>query len=289
MNLPRLLLAALALSSASLLHAQTPAAPKLEFPAPSPAATLKQRVGITDIEINYSRPSMRGRKIFGGLVPYGEVWRTGANQATKVSFSTPVKVNGTALAAGNYELFSIPGENEWTVIFHKPMSQWGAYSYDAKNDVARVTVKPVALPSPLETFTFSVSTLRDDSAILYFAWDKTRVPLQLEFDVAATLVPQIEAVMASDAPKKPYFQAAMFYFERDVDLKKAATWIDAAIAEQPNAFYMVYHKARLLAKTGDKAGAKAAAEKSIELAKQAGGAVADEYTRLNNALLASLK
>src|SRR5688572_4796070 len=243
----RSFIVALALTASSVLSAQTPTAPKLEFPSPSPSATSKQRVGITDIEINYSRPSTKGRKIFGGLVPYGQVWRTGANQATKISFSTPVKVNGTALAAGNYELFSIPGENEWTVIFHKPMSQWGAYSYDAKNDVARVTVKPVALPSPLETFTFSVSTLRDDSAILYFAWDKTRVPLQLEFDVAATLVPQIEAVMASDAPKKPYFQAAMFYFERDIDLKKAATWIDAAIAEQPNAFYMVYHKARLLA------------------------------------------
>ncbi len=290
MKTSRLLLAALGLLTAPLLiSAQTAPAPKLEFPAPSPAATLKQRAGVTDIEINYSRPSVKGRKIFGGLVPYGQVWRTGANQATKISFSTPVKVNGTKLDAGTYELFSIPGETEWTVIFHKPMSQWGAYAYDAKNDVARVTAKPVSLPSSIETFSFSVSNLRDDSATLYFAWDKTRVPLELEFDLTASLVPQIEAVMASDAPKKPYFQAAIFYLDHDVDLKKAATWFDAAIAEQENAFYMVYHKARLLAKTGDRAGATAAANQSIELAKKYGGPVAEEYTRLNNALLATLK
>jgi hypothetical protein len=272
-----------------VLSAQTPAAPKLEFPSLSPAATVKQRVGVTDVEINYSRPSVKGRKIFGGLIPYGQVWRTGANQATKVSFSTPVKINGTDLAAGAYELFTIPGEQEWTVIFHKPMSQWGAYAYDQKNDVARITAKPVATPNSIESFTIAVTDLRDESATLYLAWEKTRVPLKLELDLSSTLVPQIEAVMASDASEKPYFPAAVYYLDHGLDLKKAATWFDAAIAANPDAFYMIYHKARLLAKTGDKAGAIATAKKSIEIAGKAGGAVKDEYIRLNQALIASLQ
>ena len=279
---------ALALTASSVLSAQTPTAPKLEFPSPSPSATSKQRVGITDIEINYSRPSTKGRKIFGGLVPYGQVWRTGANQATKISFSTPVKINGTALAAGDYELFSIPGEQEWTVIFHKPMSQWGAYTYDQKNDVARINVKAITTPVSVETFSIALTEIRDESATLYFSWDKTRVPMKLEVDVAATLVPQIEEVMASDAANKPYFQAAMFYLDHDLDLKKAAAWFDAAIAAQPNGFYIVHHKARLLAKKGDKGGAIAAAKKSIEIAESVGGPVKDEYVRLNEALIASI-
>jgi hypothetical protein len=285
----RFVLAFIALAAASSLSAETHAAPKLEFPSASPSATSKQRVGVTDIEINYSRPSIKGRKIFGGLIPYGEVWRTGANQATRISFSTPVKINGTELAAGAYELFSIPGEQEWTVIFHKPMSQWGAYTYDQKNDVARIAVKPVATPPSVETFSIALTEIRDESAILYFSWDRTRVPMKLEVNVAATLVPQIERVMASDAGDKPYFQAAMFYRDHDVDLKKAAAWFDAAIAAQPTGFFIIYQKAQLLAKMGDKAGAIAAAKESIKIASKVGGAVKDEYIRLNEALIASLK
>lgn len=282
-----LLFATVALFAATSLSAQT-AAPKIEFPSPSPAASIKQRVGLTDVEISYHRPSVKGRKIFGDLVPFGEVWRTGANQATKLTFSTPVKLNGTALAAGTYELFTIPGRDEWTVIFHKPMSQWGSYAYDAKNDVARIQAKPVALPSSIETFAIAVSDLRDESATIYLAWDRTRVPLKLEVDVKSVLVPQIEAAMASDAKTKPYFQSAMFYLEHNIDLHKAREWIDAALTAQPDAFYIAYHKARLLAKIGDTDGARAAAKQSIDIAAKAGGAVAEEYTRLNNALLASL-
>jgi hypothetical protein len=277
--------AALALSS----PAQTPPAPKLEFPAASPAASITQRVGITDIEINYSRPSMRGRTVFGGLVPYGKVWRTGANSATRISFSTPVKVNGTELAAGSYEVFTIPAQDEWTVIFHQPKSQWGAYTYDQANDVARVKAKPVALPNPIETFTIQVSTITDRSATLYFAWEKVRVPVQLEFDVVSMLKPKIEAAMASDASPKPYIQAAMFYLNYGLDLDQAAKWFDAAIAANPEAFYFSYHKARLLAKQGKKQEAIAAAEHSLAGARKAGGAIQEEYVRLNEELLATLR
>lgn len=276
------------LIGASALSAQSPAS-KLEFPAASPPATLKQRVGVTDFEISYSRPSMKGRRIFGGLVPYGQVWRTGANQATKISFTTPVKLNGTEVPAGSYELFTIPGEDTWTVIVHQALSQWGAYSYDAKNDVARIEVKPVALAAPVETFAIGFADLRDESATLYLAWEKTRVPVKVEVDAVKSLVPRIEAVMASDAEQKPYAQAALFYLQHDLNLDQAATWMDAAIAANPEAFYLVHYKARILAKKGDKAGAIAAAQKSLEAARKAQGGIREEYVRLNEELLSSLQ
>ncbi|MBL9216083.1 MAG: DUF2911 domain-containing protein [Opitutaceae bacterium] len=274
------------------LFAQTPAAPKLEFPAASPAATLKQRVGITDIEITYSRPSMRGRKIFGGLEPYGAVWRTGADNATKITFSTPVKFGGVDVPAGTYALFSIPGESEWTVILNRVSGQWGSYGYDAANDVARARVKPVALATPVETFAIGIADIGSNSATLYLAWENTRVPVKLEVDVVGMLVPQVEAVMASSAEKKPYFSAAMFYYANNLDLDKALAWMDAGLAEQPKAYWMIYRKGLILAKKGDKAGAIAAAKQSLALAAsdpKAPPPLKEEYTRLNHALIASLQ
>jgi hypothetical protein len=267
------------------LFAQTP---KIEFPVASPTCTLKQRVGLTDIEIIYSRPGLKGRVVVGNIDPYGKVWRTGANSATRISFSTPVKLQGSNLDAGTYELFTIPGQDEWTVILQKAGKQWGAYAYKVENDTLRVKAKPVALADPVETFTIGINDIRDESATLNLIWANWRVSVKLEVDVVATLVPQIEAVMASDAAKKPYAQAAMFYRDHDLDLKKAAGWIDTAIAAQPDAYYLIYHKARILAKMGDKAGAIAAAQQSIALAAKDNGPAKDEYTRLNEALIASL-
>jgi hypothetical protein len=264
-------------------------APKLDIPAASPASTLKQRVGLTDIEITYSRPGMKGRKVFGGLESWGEVWRVGANSATTIKFSTPVKLNGAAVPAGTYGLFALLSQDEWTIIINKISDQWGAYQYDSKNDVVRVTAKPVALAEPVETFTIDIGDIRNESATLNLIWEKTRVPVTIEVDVLSTLVPQIEAVMSSSEPKKPYVAAAMFYLENNLDLKKAAAWMDAAIAAQPDAFYFVYRKALILEKMGDKAGAIATAKASIDGANKAGGAVKDEYIRLNEALIARLR
>ncbi|HTL67656.1 MAG TPA: DUF2911 domain-containing protein [Lacunisphaera sp.] len=277
-----------ALVCATGLFAQAPAV--LVLPNASPAGTVKQRVGITDIEINYSRPGKKGREIFGNLVPYDKVWRTGANTATEISFSTPVKLNGTAVPAGTYELFTIPGKTEWTVIIHKHMSQWGAYSYDEKNDVARFKATPVVNPYTVETFTIGTGDLRDTSGTLYFVWDRTRVPIKVEVDTVGMLRPQIEAVMASDDPKKPYVPAAMFYLDNNIDLPKAIRWMDAAIAAQPDAFYLVYRKALIQAKAGDKAGAIATATASKEAAaKDPNPALRDEYIHLNDTLIESLK
>ena len=271
------------------LFAQTTPAPKLEIPLASPAATLKQRVGLTDIEVNYSRPGIKGRKIFGGLEAWGEVWRVGANSATTITFSTPVKLNGVAVPAGTYGLFALLGRDEWTIILNKNANQWGAYAYDAKQDVARIKATPVVNPYVVETFTIGIGDIRDESATLYLVWDTTRVPVKLEVEVVSIVVPQIEAVMASTEPKKPYVPAAMFYLDHNLDLQKAIGWMDAAIAAQPEAFYLYYRKALIQAKAGDKAGATASANKSIEMAAKDKSPAKDEYIRLNQALLASLK
>lgn len=271
----------------SALIAQTP--PAVQFPASSPGSKVTQRVGLTDISVEYARPGVKGRKIFGGLVPYGEVWRTGANSATKVTFSTDVKFGGVAVAAGTYALFSIPGETEWTVMLSKVTGQWGAYSYDSKDDVARVKVAPVKLGESVETFIIDVNDIRDESATLNLVWEQTCVPVKIELDIKTTLVAQIEAVMASAADKKPYSQAAWFYFENGLDLKKAAAWMDEAIKAQPDAFYFIYRKGMILEKMGDKAGALAAAKKSLEMASKAEGGIKAEYTRLNEALIARVK
>ena len=274
---------------ATSLFAQAPAAPKIDFPAASPTATFKQRVGLTDIEVEYSRPSVKGRKIFGDMLAYGSVWRTGANSATKITFSTAVKFGGVDVPAGTYALFSIPGQTEWTVILNKVPGQWGSYSYDAKNDIARTAVKPIALTTPVETFSIGLADLRDESATLYLTWEKTRVPVALGFDVTSSLVPQIEAVMASDEPKKPYFSAAMFYYDHNLDLKKASAWITTAAA-QPGQFQfvMLYYKGVILAKVGDNAGALSAAQQSLELVANQSGELKDEYTRKNNAVIATV-
>lgn len=272
--------------------AQAPAAPKLVLPQASPPATLKQQVGITDIEVTYNRPGVKGRKIFGGLVPYGEIWRTGANSATKITFSTDVKIGGGAVPAGTYELFSIPGEQEWTVIIHKNMSQWGSYAYDPKNDVARVTARVSKLPSLVETFWIGINDVRDTSATLNLNWEYTRVSVPLTVDTVGMLAPKIEAAIKEQAKPNAMllFSSAMFYYENDHDLPKALEWVNAAIAARPGQMWMIYRKGLILEKMGDKAAARAAAEESLALAeKEKPGELREEYVRLNQALLARVK
>jgi hypothetical protein len=280
------ILVSVAALAASTLHAEE--AKKIEFPPASSAASVKQRVGVTDVSVEYSRPNMLGRKIFGGLVPYGAVWRTGANAATKVTFSTDVKLGGTAVPAGSYALFTIPGESEWTVILDKVVDEWGSYAYNPKDDQARVKVKSVALADPQETMSISLQDVRAGKANLVIAWEKTKVPVEIDTDLVAKLKPQIDAAMAGSGPK-PYFSAAMFYYENDLDMAKAKEWIEAAVKEKPDAVWMVYRKGLILKKAGDKDGALAAAKQALELAAKDEGEAKDEYTRLSQALIASLK
>ncbi|MDR3614455.1 MAG: DUF2911 domain-containing protein [Candidatus Obscuribacterales bacterium] len=257
---------------------------KLEFPAASPFCTLHQRVGLTDIEISYSRPSTKGREIFGGMVPFDKVWRTGANGATKLVFNTAVKLNGTEIPAGTYALMTIPGKDQWTIIINRGAEQWGSYKYDETADVAKFQVAPVKLDRAVETFTIEFDQLTDVTATLKLLWDKVEIPIKLEVDYIDQLASRVESVMASDEPAKPYFQAAQFYLNHNKDLKKALTWIDAAIAER-DAFFIVHVKAKILAKLGDKAGAIAAAKHSKELAEKINEL---SYQKMNTDLINSL-
>jgi hypothetical protein len=281
----KILLSSLVLASGLVftcgLFAQTP---KVDFPAASPACTLKQHVGLTDIEIVYSRPGVKGRPIFDGLVPYGQVWRTGANNATKITFSTPVKLNGAEIPAGTYALFTIPGETEWTIIISKDTAA-SIFNYNQTNDLVRVKATPVKLSQKIETFTIEFTDIRDESATLNLLWEKTLVPVKIEIELTGKLVPQIEAVMSAAEGRKPYYQAALFYYDHGQDLQKASKWIDAAIADRET-YYIVHLKAKILAKLGDKEGAIVAAKHSTELAIKAKDT---GYVKLNEDLISSLK
>ena len=290
MNLKMLRLFSL-LASGLMFTASLPAqTPKVDFPAPSPACTLKQRVGLTDFEIVYSRPGVKGRDIFGGIVPYGQVWRTGANAATKITFNTAVKMNGTEIPAGTYALFTIPGEDEWTIIISTNVKQ-SPLQYDEKGDVARFKATPVHLAEQVETFTIEFNRIRDESAVLNLVWDHTVVPMKLEFELTDKLVSQIEAAMASPDKKSDgfYFQAATFYYNHDLDLKKALDWVNAGLADKPGiAFELLHLKAQILAKQGDKAGAIAAAKESSELSIKAEGAN-NSFVKMNQDLISRLQ
>jgi hypothetical protein len=255
----------------------------LQFPSPSPGSTLKQHVGLTDIEIAYSRPSARGRQIFGGLLTWGKVWRTGANSPTTVSFSTDVKLNGTPIPAGKYALYTIPGKDEWTIIIHKDTTT-SVFQYNETNDLVRFHAKPTKLGEYVETFTILIDNLRDDSATLDLIWEKTCVPIRIELDLVGTLGPKIESTMSGPGNKKPYYQAAMFYYDHGLDLQKAKEWINA-IPASGQTYYNMHLKAQILAKLGDKEGAIAAAKHSSELAVKA---KEDGYVKLNDDLIASL-
>lgn len=259
-----------------------------EVPTTNSRAVVQQRVAATDIEIKYHRPNVKGRDIFGDLVPFGRVWRTGADAATTISFSTPVIVEGTQVDAGTYEVFTIPGKNSWTVIFQSALGQWGSYSYDPVHDALRTQVTPVTLRDHVETFTISIDDVGANDAILNISWERVRVPLQIGIDIETTVLPGLEAALQADGPR-PYFRAAMFYFDNDLDIDRAAELVALAVQQSPGHIGMLYRQALILERKGDVEGAIAAAEASLAGAQEAGDELKIEYTKLNTALLDRLR
>ncbi|MBW8687621.1 DUF2911 domain-containing protein [Chitinophaga rhizophila] len=266
-----------------LLCAQLSFAQGVKMPAPSPGQTIHQDFALSFVEVNYSRPAAKGRTIMGDLVPYDKVWRTGANGATVITFGEDINFGGTAVKAGKYGLLTIPGKSEWTVILTKSLDVTSPAAYKPENDVVRVKVKPVALPFSIENFMIGFDDVKPSSANLMLMWEKTMIPVKLTAEVDDKIMAQLETAMKGD--KKPYFQAATYYYETNRDLKQALTWVDAAIQENASAFWIVTLKARIQAKSGDKKGAKATAEKAIELAKTAKN---DDYVVINQKIIASL-
>jgi len=256
----------------------------VKMPAPSSGQTVIQDFGLGKITLTYSRPSMKGRKIFGDLEPYGKVWRTGANSATVIKFSDDVTIEGKNIPAGEYGLFTIPNKSEWTVILSKTSKSWGAYTYNAADDFARFTVKPTKMKPAVETFTLQFANVKPTTAQLYILWENTAVALNLSTSVDEKVMASIAAAMKTD--KKPYFQAAQYYFENGKDLTTTLNWMNEAEKADPKAPWVKLWKGRVQLKMGDKAGAQTTAQSGIALATEIKN---EEYVRLNTQLLAQAK
>lgn len=260
-------------------------AQSLKTPAPSTAQTVKQAFGLGDITLDYSRPSAKGRVIFGDVVPFGKMWRTGANAATKITFSDDVKVEGKDVKAGTYAIYTIPNKESWEVILYSDLTMGGNTSnYKAENEVLRVVVKPTALTKSVETFTINLSDVTATSTTLEFIWEKTSVPVKITTEIDSKVMKNIETTMAVDA--RPYFQAANYYYENNKDLNQALIWVNQAVEQNPKAFWITMLKARIELKLNDKKAAIATAEKTVALATEAKN---DDYVKMANDLIAEAK
>ena len=243
---------------------------KIEFPAASQHSTLKQRVGLTDVEIDYSRPNKNNREIFGGLVPYGKLWRTGANAVTRIKFSKAVTLGGKEIPAGEYAVFTIPTTDEWTIIISKDAKVQSAADYKQENDAARITAKPEPNPVTIETFTIGLADVKGASATLNFLWDKTRVPVMLTTVDVEQVSKQLDTAVSAGTQLDPRtaYQAAAFYYDNNKDMNQASKWIDQALAKNPDAYFMHYKKAQIQAKLGNKKEATTSAQKAIDILKK---------------------
>ncbi|MBX2910861.1 MAG: DUF2911 domain-containing protein [Cyclobacteriaceae bacterium] len=258
------------------------------MPGTNSKAVVYQTIASTQMEITYSRPNMRGRKIFGNLVPYNKIWRTGADEATKLYFSTPVMMAGAPVDSGRYELFTIPGENLWQVILQKDRGQWGSYKYLPENDVARLAVTPRILDRPIETFTISVDSIGSNGGVLNISWGNRVVPVPITINLEDTVIPNLEKALR-ESSRPPYFQAAMFYYENNLDMDRASALMALALKRNPGHIGMLYRYALILKQKGDTEEAIEASEKSLKGAQGADPELKAEYVRLNTILLNELK
>ncbi len=256
---------------------------QVKTPQPSPASKIEQVIGLTDVAVEYSRPSMRGRTIYGNLVPFDKLWRTGANKNTQITFSDDVKIEGKEVKKGSYAIFTKPGKENWEVIFYSDTENWGTpREWDDAKVAAKATVKATAIPFKVETFTLMFSDFTMDSAKLNFIWESTEAAVKIEVPAKKMALASIEKVMAGPS-SGDHYRAATFYKETG-DFAKAKEHIDKAIASRKEpAFWMHRQQSLIYAKSGDKAGAIKAAQTSLALAEKAGNA---DYVKMNKDSLA---
>jgi hypothetical protein len=268
-----------ALIAGNLAFAQT-----LTTPQPSTTQTVTQNFGLSSIELSYSRPNVKGRAVIGGLVPFGKVWRTGANSATTLTFGDEVTIGGKKISAGKYGLLSIPDKDNWILIITKQLDVTSPAAYKEESDVVRVNVKPVTIAEKVESFTIQFTNVKPSTCDLNLQWENTSVTLPISTDVDSKVMAQIKDVMTKD--NLPYYSAAMYYMDNGKDLNQALVWFNKATEQNPTAFWIPYQKANCLVKLGKKQEAIAASTKSLELATAAKSA---DYIKLNEDLLKSLK
>ncbi|WP_018611440.1 DUF2911 domain-containing protein [Segetibacter koreensis] len=259
---------------------------QVTMPAPSTTQTIIQDFGMGKIELTYSRPGIKGRQVFGAgseLAPYGRPWRTGANAATKIHFSDNVTIGGKNLDSGSYVIYTVPNQGQWDVVFSKGTAYPGSEGFKESDDVVRLKAPVTTIKEKIETFTMQFANVKNESCELHLRWGNSDVAVPITTNIKDRIRTQLEAALQGD--KKPYSQAATFYYEYDKNYQKALEYIDKAIAENPKAYFMYLQKARIQKDMGDKAGAKASAMKTIELAKEAKNA---DYENFGNKLLKQL-
>ena len=256
---------------------------QLKLPALSPTAKINQEFSTSSIDITYSRPSMRGRKIFcdGCVVPFGKVWRTGANSATKIKLGEDMEIAGQRIKAGEYALYTIPGKERWEVILNDGVGNWGVDGYSRDHDIARFSVKPTAIDGDCQTFTIMITDITYNTCKIEMVWERTRIVLPVVSRNSEAIEKNIDK--AINHPSIPYFQVASYYYESDKNLDQAATYVNKALEGAPDAYYMWYLKARIEKRRGNNSEAIMAAKKSIETAQ--GSAFEAEYIRNNNKII----
>lgn len=253
---------------------------QVKTPASSPAAKLEQTVGLTDVTVEYSRPGVKGRKIFGDLVPFGKVWRTGANANTKVTFSDNVMIDGKELKKGTYALYTKPNAGSWDVIFYSDANNWGTpREWDESKVALSTTAKVQPMPMKIETFTISIDDINSSSAMLGMLWENAYVGVKFSTPTDKGVEASIEKVMSGPSAND-YYSAASYYFDEGKDIKKAVKWMNKAVEltkDQPR-FWYLRKQSLILAKAGDKKGAIKAAKASLAGAEKRGNA---DYVKMN--------
>ena len=257
---------------------------QITTPASSPFCKLEQKVGLTDVTVEYSRPSVKDRQIFGDLVQYGQPWRTGANAATKFTFSEDVKVGGKELSAGEYALITVPGKESWELHFFPYSSgSWGSYLSDEEAEAVVVMADVAEMPIKIESFIIDIGTLRNSSAVIYLVWENTVASVALEVPTGPAVEEMIAATMAGPSAND-YRAAASYYLQEGKDMDQALEWMNMAIEKGGERYWIMRDKAMIQANLGDYKGAIASAQRSSELAKEAGN---NDYVRGNDELIAN--
>jgi hypothetical protein len=252
---------------------------QVKTPAPSPKCTLEQKVGLTDVTIEYSRPSMKGRTVFGDLVPYSKLWRTGANQNSMITFSDDVVINGQTLKKGKYAIFTTPKIDMWEIVFYTDTDNWGTpENWNEKNVALATNVDTKMLSNPVESFTISINNLDNNFAHLEFSWEKTFVALKFEVPTQKTAIASIDKALAGPT-SGDYFSSAQYFYQSNGDMNKALEYINKATdMNKDKPFWYSRQKSLIQAKLGDKKGAIETAKISLEAAKTAKN---DDYVKMN--------
>lgn len=241
---------------------------QIKTPQPSPTATITQKVGVSNISVEYSRPGAKGREIFGGLVSYGKMWRTGANKATKITFNENCVFGGAKVKKGSYSLFTIPGEKEWKVVLNKNTELWGVGEYDEENQVCSIVAKAINTKDFTESFTIDFGTFQSFSAIMSLKWANTKIDIKIESLEAKKLEKQYLELLTKGPSANDYYNGAKFFADNTSEYEMALEWINTAIKKRPDAFWMQFHKARILKKMGNNKESILVAEGVIELARE---------------------